>query len=211
MQTDAIIYIIGAGGHAKVVIDALLTSGVDKARLRVADNDLARSGSALLGVAVQGPAVQPVMAGALFHVAIGDCAARARLYAELSALGAVPLNVFHPASVVSAHATVGKAVFVAARAVIGPGAQLADGVIVNHGAVADHDCRVGAFSHLAPNATLGGAVTIGTQVLVGAGATILPGKSVGDNAIVGAGAVVLGHVPARLTWAGVPAVLLTKD
>lgn len=211
MHTDAVIYIIGAGGHAKVVIDALLAGGVDIARLRVADNDLARRGSMLLGVAVQAPAVQPVMAGALFHVAIGDCAVRARIHAELCALGAVPLTVFHPASVVSPHAMVGDAVFVAARAVIGPSARLANGVIVNHGAVVDHDCQVGAFSHLAPNATLGGAVTIGEQVLVGAGANILPGKRVGDNAIIGAGAVVLGHVPPCLTWAGVPAELITKD
>ena len=211
MPTESLIYVIGAGGHAKVVIDALLAGGVELARLRVADQRPSGAGATVLGAPLQSPAAHRGMAGAYFHVAIGDPATRARLHGELRALGVRPLSVVHPASVVSPHASLGEAVFVAARAVVGPGATLGDGVIVNHGAVVDHDCVVGDFSHIAPNATLGGGVQVGAQALVGAGANVLPGKQVGDLAVVGAGAVLLSDIPAGRHWAGVPAVSITKD
>jgi acetyltransferase-like isoleucine patch superfamily enzyme len=64
---------------------------------------------------------------------------------------------------------------------------------------------VGDFSHIAPNATLGGGVRIGAGVLIGAGANILPGIAIGDGAVVGAGAVITTDVDAYETHVGVPA------
>jgi len=58
---------------------------------------------------------------------------------------------------------------------------------------------------LAPSCALGGNVTLGCGVLVGANAVILPGVSIGDRAIIGAGAVVTKDVPANSTVKGVPA------
>ena len=210
MPTDRI-YVVGAGGHARVVLDALQAGGTDPAQLVVTDGDPAKHGARMLGVPVQCPAVGPAMAGAQFHVAIGDGALRARLHAELMALGARPLRVVHPRAVVSPHATLGEAVMIAACAVIGPGALVGDGAIVNHGAVVDHDCTVGAFAHIAPNATLGGGVTVGAGALIGAGANLLPGVSVGQQATIGAGAAVRGNVTVGQTWCGVPAKFLTRE
>lgn len=51
----------------------------------------------------------------------------------------------------------------------------------------------------------GRPVTIGRNVWIGGGALILPGVSVGDDAIVGAGAVVTRDVPPGATVAGNPA------
>ncbi|MGB9858398.1 MAG: acyltransferase [Moorellaceae bacterium] len=50
-----------------------------------------------------------------------------------------------------------------------------------------------------------GKVEIGSWVLIGANATILPGVRIGDGAIVGAGAVVTRDVPPGAVVAGVPA------
>jgi acetyltransferase EpsM len=58
---------------------------------------------------------------------------------------------------------------------------------------------------IGPNASLCGAVVVGSGALVGAGATLAPGANVGDWATVGAGAVVVGAVPARSVSVGVPA------
>lgn len=204
------IYVIGAGGHAKVVIDALLASGTKREQIEVSDNDPKLTGSQLLGFSVQVPAVRSEMAGGLFHIAIGAALTRNRLTDELIRLGARPLTVYHPASVVASSARVGQGAFIAARAIIGPDAYIGDGVIVNHGAVVDHDVKVGQFCHVAPNATLAGAVSLGERVLIGAGANVLPGVTVADDAVVGAGAVVLANVVAGTTCVGVPAVSLTK-
>ena len=85
------------------------------------------------------------------------------------------------------------------------GAQLGVGVIVNHGAVVDHDCEVGSFSHIAPRAALSGAVRVGSRVLLGTGACVLPGLSICDDVVVGAGAVVHEHLTQAGVYAGVPA------
>ena len=78
-------------------------------------------------------------------------------------------------------------------------------VIVNHGAVVDHDCVVGEFSHIAPHAALGGAVQVGRHVLVGGGATVLPGLRIADDVVIGAGAVVCDDLLHAGVYAGVPA------
>lgn len=199
------IHLIGAGGHAKVVLDALLESGADLSSIRFRDGRRERAGEDLLGVPVESPEIVGALAGHDFHVAIGAAGARARLYAAAVEAGGRPLAVRHPAAQVSRFAIVGDGVFVAALSVVGPSARIGRSVIVNHGAVVDHDCRIGDFTHLAPNCSLGGGVTVGAQCLIGAGAVVLPGLSIGDGATIGAGAVVTRDVAPDQTWTGVPA------
>jgi sugar O-acyltransferase (sialic acid O-acetyltransferase NeuD family) len=205
MNTERI-FLVGAGGHAKVVLDALLAAGTNPAAVAVCDDDPALEGSRLLILPVATPALCEGIARSRFHVAIGSNSDRAEIAARLMAMDGRPHTVMHPAACVSAHASVKDGVFVAAKAVIGPMAVVEQGCIVNHGAVVDHDCVLGAFSHVAPNATLGGNVRIGRNVLIGAGANVLPGICVGDGVTVGAGAVVTRDVPAGQVCKGVPAV-----
>ena len=149
------------------------------------------------------PLAQAFFRADAIHVAIGRGHAR---QAESQAAGLERLaTVVHPDATVSLHARVAPGCFVAAQAVVAPGAVLQEGVIVNHGAVVDHDVRVGEFTHLAPRCALAGAASVGKQVLIGAGAHVLPGLSIGDFAVIGAGAVVNRRVDGRGTYAGVPA------
>ncbi len=201
---------MGAGGHARVVMDAFLLGTTEPVRASFADDDPSLWGTAVLGCPVLGAADPAVLPLGRFHVAIGHNGSRRRLMERLREVGALPFGVVHPSAQVSRFATVGTGSFIAAGAVVAPAAEIGDGVIVNHGAVVDHDCRVGDFSHIAPNATLAGGARVGRNVLVGAGARVMVGVSVADDAIVGAGAVVLHDVPARAVVAGVPAKLLVR-
>jgi sugar O-acyltransferase (sialic acid O-acetyltransferase NeuD family) len=196
------IHLIGAGGHAKVVLDALLESGTNLSGVTARADAAAPD---LLGLPVQTPSVAPSLDGLSFHVAIGAAAVRERLTAEALAAGGAPLTVIHPSAGVSRFADIAEGAFVAAAAVLAPKAVIGRGVIVNHGAVVDHDCVVGDFTHIAPNASLGGGVTVGARCLVGAGAVVLPGLAIGDDVTIGAGAVVTRDVAAHQTWTGVPA------
>ena len=197
--------LFGAGGHARVVLDAALCSGQWGAVLASDRDDAVCTGELLPGVTMLKLSRLPAatgLAGAV-HISIGNNASRQR---EAVALGVERLvTVVHPQASVSPHAFVAAGCFIAAQSVLAPGAQLGVGVIINHAAVVDHDVRVGDFSHVAPGAVLGGAAQIGARVLIGAGAVVLPGVSVCDDAVIGAGAVVSTHVLAAGTWVGVPA------
>ncbi len=204
MSIDALL-IVGAGGHAKVVVDAVRKSNGDVLKLYVCDDNAALDGERLMDMQVITPVKRALSNACHFHVAVGNNRLRYKLAENCGQAGLEFRSVIHPQSAIAASASVDAGCFIAAQAVIGPMAELEEGCIVNHGAVVDHDCRIGRFSHIAPNATLGGGVRIGEQVLIGAGVNVLPGVVIGDNCIVGAGAVVLADLPAHTTFAGVPA------
>jgi sugar O-acyltransferase (sialic acid O-acetyltransferase NeuD family) len=195
--------LFGAGGHARVAADAAMLMPATWGRMLASDRDPARcTGELLPGV----PLVALQVARGLdarVHVGIGDNAARER---EAESWGMDRLvSLLHPRASVSRHAVLQAGCLIAAQAVIGPGARVGAGAIVNHGAVVDHDVQVGAFAHVAPNATLGGAARIGQRVLVGAGAVVLPGLTLADDVVIGAGAVVCASLDASGVYAGVPA------
>jgi sugar O-acyltransferase (sialic acid O-acetyltransferase NeuD family) len=199
-----LVVLLGAGGHAKVVYDAMLAANLC-VRIEVRDDDASRRGSAFLGQGVMSPIGPVDKLGRHVHVAIGENRARAELARQCVRAGKELVRVVHPSAIVSGHAEVAPGAFIAAGAVVAPAAHVAECAIINHGAVVDHDCAVGAYAHVAPNATLGGGVKVGEGALIGAGAVLLPGVSVGKWAIVGAGAVVTRPVAEGATVLGAPA------
>ena len=194
--------IFGAGGHGRVVADALQQAHADWALVASDRNDQLCRGELLPGIPLAALSSLESLGGAL-HVAIGDNRAREK---ESLLLGLHQLvSVIHPRASVSRLARVGEGCFVAAQAVIAPGVVLARSVIVNHCAVVDHDCKVGAFTHIAPGAALGGGAHIGSRVLIGSGAVVLPGRLICDDAVIGSGAVVHHDIQQAGTYVGVPA------
>ena len=98
---------------------------------------------------------------------------------------------------------------------IHPGATIGRGLFIDHGmgVVIGETTQIGDNCTLYQNVTLGGTgkdtgkrhPTLGNYVLIGAGAKVLGPFTVGDNARVAAGAVVLSQVPPGATAVGVPA------
>lgn len=68
-----------------------------------------------------------------------------------------------------------------------------------------HDAQLGADCEVAPNAVIGGCVTIGDRVKIGMGALVRPHVIIGADAKIGMGAVVLKDVGPGQTWVGNPA------
>jgi sugar O-acyltransferase (sialic acid O-acetyltransferase NeuD family) len=197
--------IVGAGGHAKVVIDAVRCAYADSVVLQLADDNLALAGLMCMDLSIIAPVSRALGTEGDFHVAVGHNGFRSRLAERCLQSGMIYRTIVHPKAAVAVSAKIDTGCFIAANAVVAPMAVLNDGCIVNHGAVIDHDCVIGRYSHIAPNATLSGNVRLGEKVLIGAGANILPGIAIGDGCVIGAGAVVLHDLPAHATYAGVPA------
>jgi len=196
--------VLGAGGHARSVVDVLERAG---------HTVVAVSGAAPGGepwhvdvLADDRAAFELVEAqGLQAVVAIGANPARARLVRELVARGLPVPPVVAATATVSPRSLLGAGCVVLEHAHVGPASRLGDAVVVNTAAVVEHDCTVGDAAHIAPGAVLLGAASVGELTLVGSGARILPGVTVGSGVTVGAGAVVTTPVVDGETVVGVPA------
>jgi sugar O-acyltransferase (sialic acid O-acetyltransferase NeuD family) len=192
--------VVGAGGHAKVVIDAAEAAGFEIAGVLGAPDDAPE----LLGHPVSPDGAQTVAADG-FIIAIGDNAARARRFAEFTASGLTPVTVAHPSAIVGRDVAIGGGSFLAAGVIVNAGTRIGADTILNTGCSVDHDCVIGEHSHVGPQATLCGAVTLGEGALLGVSSCASPGVSVGAWSIVGAGAAVVDDLPANTVCVGVPA------
>jgi UDP-perosamine 4-acetyltransferase len=202
---------LGAGGHARVVLDliSLLPGWIVEA---LVDVDPTLHGSRVGGVPVVGGdgRLRQLLDAGITHgfVGVGSVAApdaRIRMFDVGRELGLLWVPAIHPRSIVAASVTIGQAPTVVGGAVINSDTVLGDNVLVNTAAVVDHDCVLGDHVHIAPGATLSGGVSVGRAAHVGVGATVLEGIRIGEGAVVAAGAVVLRDVAPDTTVAGVPA------
>ncbi|MFM7051626.1 MAG: NeuD/PglB/VioB family sugar acetyltransferase [Planctomycetota bacterium] len=204
------IVILGAGGHAAVVAESAQAAGhaLHAIAARERPEAIAPLGALPWLGDPDDPAVAArldalVAAGVRLHAAVGDAGLRMRWFARFGAHAFA--TVVDRSAIVSPSAAIGAGAFIAPRATVNARATLADGAIVNTGATIEHDCALGACSHVAPAAVLCGGVRVGQGSLVGAGAVVVPGIAVGANATIGAGSVVVRDVEASSTAVGVPA------
>lgn len=203
---DRAVMILGAGGHAKVVLYILRAAGHETAAVVGQPPDPANGFGDVPVIPSDDEAVARAKeAGLSFIVAIGDNRKRRLVYERFLSEGIPASCAVHPAAVVASEAEYGSGTVVGATAVIAPDTRVGANAVINTGAIIEHDCVVGDHVHVAPGVRMGGQVHVGDEALVGIGAVLLPGVRVGPGAVVGAGAVVLRDVPAGNTVAGVPA------
>jgi sugar O-acyltransferase (sialic acid O-acetyltransferase NeuD family) len=202
-----VLWIFGAGGHGRVVADAAALQG--RWRAIVFFDDWVTVGSMVGRWPVRGDAEAFLQEGSgpgvQRHIAIGDNHRRHDMARSCEARGLPLATIVHPAAVVSAEAELGAGCFVAATAVVAPGAAIGVAGIVNHGASVDHDCRLGRAVHVGPGARLGGAVTVGDRGWIGICAAVRQQMTIGADAVVGAGAVVVAPVAEQACVVGNPA------
>lgn len=208
------IIIIGAGGHARVLIDVLRRLGLEPAA--AVDVNAALHGTKLDDVPVIG-ADETVFArvatdvvlvngqGNVPSIGSSGLARRRAVFTKFVDRGYSFMSVVSPDAMVSSRAIVGAGAQILTRVVVHPGSNVGANTIVNTAARLDHDCIVGAHSHIAPGTVLCGGVAVGEECHVGAAAVVVPGIRIGARAVVGAGAVVTADVAPGSTTLGVPA------
>lgn len=206
------ILILGAGGHAQVVADALLRAreaGSNGQPIGYLDDNPALSGQARLGLPILGrlSQVTTIDHDALI-IAIGNNTVRSRLYMELQAQGHCFATVCHPRATLAPDVTLGPGTVVFAGVVVNTGSIIGANVILNTGCSVDHHNQINDHVHLAPGVHLGGDVQIGEGTLIGIGATVMPQRNIGKWSIVGASALVHRDLPDQVTVIGVPAQIV---
>jgi sugar O-acyltransferase (sialic acid O-acetyltransferase NeuD family) len=199
--------VIGAGGHAKVVVATLQAAGrtVDG----ILDDSPTLVQGSVLGVPVIGSTAYASKLGDCEAIiAVGDNKTRS-LIAETTKLNWTV--AVHPRAVVHPDVRIGTGTVVFAGAVIQPGTGIGAHTIINTGATVDHDCTVGDFVHLAPGSHLGGGVTIGNGAFVGIGAAVLPNRHIGEWTVLGGGAVAIRDLCSLSIAVGVPATIIGRN
>jgi sugar O-acyltransferase (sialic acid O-acetyltransferase NeuD family) len=203
------VLVLGAGGHAKVLVDALLACGTQV--LGLTDADAARHGSLVLGLPVVGndeavlkhPAADILLVNGIGGVR-GE-ALRREVFERFLRSGYGFATVVHPSAVLARAVGLGEGAQVMAGVIVQAGATIGRNAIINTRASVDHDCIVGDHVHIAPGVTLSGAVTVGDGAHVGTGASVIHSIRIGAGSVVAAGAVVIRDVPDGARVAGIPA------
>ena len=214
MSKEQAVIVIGAGGHARVLLDVLARGGIAVAGLT--DADPAKHGKLLGGVRILGadgvldghPPASTVLVNALGSTE--SMAMRQAVFERFKAAGYGFLTVAHPSALIASDTVLGEGAQVMAGAIIQSGARIGANSIVNTGAQVDHDCVIGSHVHLSPGSILSGTVTVADGTHVGTAASVVQGLRVGRGCLVAAGAVVTENVADGERVAGVPARRIGK-
>lgn len=206
------VLILGAGDHGQVIADSLLQGirkGHDIELMGYLDDNPTIIGEKYLGLPVLGSIaqLQEFNYDAVI-VAIGQNSLRARIFQELEKKRERFINAIHPMAVLASDVKLGRGVAIMAGVVVNTGSVIGDNVILNTSCSVDHHGYIGHHAHLAPGVHLGGRVTVGEGVLLGVGTSVIPGRSIGNWSIIGAGSCVISDIPEAVTAVGVPARII---
>lgn len=195
--------VLGAGGHAAVLMDTLRLQNAEVLGLVSPDLDIHRR--VLQGIPryLQDGDVLTFSPNDIRLVnGIGSLPGntlRAKIFTKFTALGYQFESVIADSAIISPYAELGHGVQVMPGVIIQAGVVIGDNCIINSGAIIEHDCIIGAHNHIAPGVTLSGDVTTKEYVHIGTGASVIQGLNLASYAVVSAGVAVTKNIPAAHT------------
>lgn len=203
------VVIIGAGGHAKVIID-ILKKNKEYNVIGCTDKKEGR----ILGVTILGDdSILPELFKegiSLAFVAIGNNMLRQKMAKKVRSIGFEVINVISSFSCISESANLGSGIAIMPGAIINADVTIHDDTVINTGSSIDHDCTIGKAVHVAPGCNLSGKVTVGDGTFLGTGTKVIDRISIGSWSILGSGAVVVRNFPDRCLGLGIPAIVKKK-
>ncbi|MDD3744624.1 MAG: acetyltransferase [Lentimicrobiaceae bacterium] len=199
MKPQKKIWIYGASGHGKVVLDCLSANSM----ICHGFIDDSPSKKQFIGYDVLNHSVIDVNDNLV--IGIGDNKTRKSLSEKIAVKY---LKVVHPTATISSYTTIRSGSVVFHHSVIQTGTSIGKHCIINTKASIDHDCNIDDFVHISPGAILCGNVQVGELSWIGAGAVIIQGTKIGKNTIIGAGSVIIHDIPDNSVVVGNPGKII---
>lgn len=195
-------YLYGASGHCKVIIDI-----INESKECIIDGiiDDCPKLEAIFNIPVLNADEINSYEGKQLIVSIGDNSTRKKIVEKTNT---IYKTAIHPTATISAYAKVEAGTVIMAGAILNPDVVIGKHCIINTGAIIEHDCILDDFVHVAPRASLAGSVAIGEGTHIGIGASIIQGVTIGKWATIGAGAVIIRDVPDFAVVVGNPGRIL---
>ena len=195
-------YLFGASGHCKVVIDIIDAAKEFKIESVIDHNP---KSNLIFDIPILNFNLIDSFEDKQFIVSIGDNKKRKKV---VKIINTNYLKAIHPQSVISKYSTVLEGTVVMAGVIINANSKIGKHCIVNTGAIIEHDCVIEDFVHISPNGSVAGNVKVGEGTHIGIGAVIIQGITIGKWAVVGAGAVIIENVPDYAVVVGVPGKII---
>lgn len=202
------VFIIGAGGHSKVIANVINKSGdIVKGFLddyiEVGTVIIKKVNYKVIGRIEDIIHLQIKYPNAEFIIGIGNNKIRkeiAEKYEEILKF----YTAIDPSSQIALDVEIGKGSVVLANACINTSANIGEHCIINTASIVEHDNIIENYVHISPNATLSGTVEIGEMTHIGSGAIVKNNIKICNNCTIGAGAVVVKNIDESGVYAGVP-------
>lgn len=206
--------ILGAGGHAREVLDVLESSpgGIPPGTVLFAEPGTTSTVAQALVRARGLPLVDRLHPESTHYVAaVGDVKLRRRLVVLAEAAGLKGHTVHSPlATVPDEVLSTAEGLVCFAGSYISTNVTLGKHCHLNQGCRLSHDVTLGDYVTLGPGCLLSGGSVVEDGAMLGVGAVLLPHVRVGHGATVGGGAVVVADVPAGAVVVGNPARALVR-
>lgn len=200
-------WIIGGGGHAKVIISACQSMGIEVYGLF--DDDSSVCGTSLWGIEIAPMPSAKWWKNKHGILAIGSNEAREKISKTI--LLNKWTTVIHSTAIVHPTAFIGEGSYIGAGAIVQPDAYIGKHVIVNTGAIIEHDVRIESYCHIAPKTIIAGGVLVGEGTLIGVGSSVIPKTTIGSWSIIGAGSAVIKNISSHSVAVGVPCKIISSD
>lgn len=198
-------HIIGAGGYAKCIADAALSS-------KLCDDiifyDISPNCELVMGFKVLPEAeFYKIPENSIACIGIGDNALREKIVNKIfdKRHDIKFPTIIHNNASISPFAKIGAGSVLLNGSLVGPCAIIGEHACLYSNAVLEHDAIIEDFVTLAPSAITGGNVRIGVRSFIGLGASINHGICVGNDTIIGSGANVIDNFPGSGLLVGTPA------
>ncbi len=178
------IVIVGAGGHAKIIVELL----GEKVRAYSDEVEVDWLNAKYLGnddVAVKTFVPNNFIMG-LGGSSWEELERRMVIFRRYIKSGRNAPPICHPNAIISESAKIDQGAVILAGAIVQPNAFIGEAAIVNTGAIIEHDTHIGAGSHIAPRSVVLGGASVGKCSMVGAGAIVLPRSKVGNRKTISA-------------------------
>ena len=203
-MNDKDIYILGAGTYGEAMFELATIDGYNVKAFY--EKDGISIGTTVMGVEVLLETEDIFVEGRKYIVAIGNNKLRNKIMTKINDLGGITPTIVHPSAIISPSAKIGKGVYIQANAYIWTKVIISDFCIISPGVVIAHHSNIGKACLISTLTGIGASINIEDNVFIGMGATIVTGMSlIGENSIIGEGAVVLKDIEKNSVYAGVPA------
>lgn len=141
-----------------------------------------------------------------FAAAIGRNDVRERIAQDAEQIGWTPVTLAHPSAIIAEQTAIGAGTYLAPGTVVCPGAIIGRHVIVNTHASIGHDSVLEDLVQICPGARVNGGCRVEKSGFLGSNASLAPGVTVGQSAVVGANSVAVRKVSRGVTVLGCPAI-----